>query len=83
MATPLEIDEALTTMKEFTLATIKSHGFNEIRKKREVAKLMLIDYYKDLKPKKKCHREFLDSFLGRYKEFCKSAIFGHLALSIP
>ena len=76
MATPLEIDEALITMKEFTLATIKSHGFNEIRKKREVAKLMLIDYYKDLKPKKKCHREFLDSFLVRYKEFRVSAFFG-------
>ena len=55
------------SMKEFTLATIKSHGFNEIQKKREVAKLMLIDYYKDLKPKKKsCHRELLESFLVRY-----------------
>ena len=46
MATPLEISEAIIKMKEFTLATIKSHGFNEIQKKREVAKLMLLDYYK-------------------------------------
>ena len=49
------------------MATIKAHGFNEIQKKREVAKLMLLDYYKDLKPQKKsCHRELLETFLVRY-----------------
>ena len=62
--TESEIKEAIDEMKTFSLETIKSHGFNEIQKKREIVKLMLLEYYLDLFSKWKV--EMVHHFLVQY-----------------
>ena len=60
--------KAMLEMKEFSMDTIKSHGFNELKKSREIAKLFLLEYYMDLlvKQKPESPQELLSLFLVRY-----------------
>ena len=62
----VEIVKILKEMKAFSIETIKSYGLNEIQKKREVAKLMQLEYYLDLFSKNKTCKKVLENFIVQY-----------------
>ncbi len=61
-----EVKERLKEMKKFTLETIKAFGLNEIGKRREVAKLLMLEYYLELASRHKTPKQLLDNLLVHY-----------------
>ena len=61
-----ELKAAINSMREYSIDNIKSHGLNRIKKNREIAKLLMLEYYSDLMHKSKTYKDLHDQFLVRY-----------------
>ena len=61
-----KVKAAFEAMKAFSVNAVKMCGFNELKKSREVTKLLLMEYYLDLMGKSKTKEELLASFLVKY-----------------